>query len=238
MAETSEHLSDAQLAVLASSGGDDAQVEHLAACEACRERVANTVRAIRALADPVEIVAPPAGLWERVEDSLRGEGVGGAPGRPGVRERQTGSSRRRPRPRRSSWAVAVAGVLAGALAGGTGVAVATHLRDAPQDEARITAVTVGTADLQPVTATAMHGHAVMQREPDDRLELRVDVSELPEDGYLEVWLRDEQASRLISLGDTRLPGHRRAGPRRSRPHALPGGGRLPGTLRRRPLPRR
>lgn len=198
MVSPSEHLSDAQLAALATTGsGDETATQHLADCETCREAVTATQRAVRALSEPVELIAPPAGLWERIEETLRDEGVGAA-ARPAAR----GEAPRTPRrssPGRRPWGVAVAGLLVGALAGGAGVAVASQLRDTPQGEDRVT-VAVGTAQLQPVDGGSMHGRAVMERESDERMELRVDVSELPGDGYLEIWLRDEDATRLVSLG--------------------------------------
>ena len=60
--------------------------------------------------------------------------------------------------------------------------------------------------LQPVTAAPSSSAARSRSRstgcssPDGALRLTVDVSEGPQEGYYEVWLRDEQASRLISLG--------------------------------------
>ena len=196
MVSPSEHLSDAQLAVLATGSEDGAGTRHLAGCAACREAVAATRQAVRALAEPVELSPPPPELWGRIEAALRDEGVG-ATARPGT---SGGAARaHRPSPGRRPWGVAVAGLLVGALAGGAGVTVASQLRDSPQGDERAV-VAVGTAQLQPVAGGTMHGRAVMERESDERMELRVDVSELPGDGYLEIWLRDEDATRLISLG--------------------------------------
>jgi len=59
---------------------------------------------------------------------------------------------------------------------------------------------VGEAVLVPATQDDVHGTARMVVSDADGEQLVVSVSDLPADGYYEVWLRDEAASRLISLG--------------------------------------
>ena len=75
-----------------------------------------------------------------------------------------------------------------------------NLREDPDDTPTQTVVAVGAANLEPVGQSNMHGEAVMERNQDGQLELHVDVSDIAQDGYLEVWLRDEEATRLVSLG--------------------------------------
>lgn len=63
-------------------------------------------------------------------------------------------------------------------------------------------VVLGEAQLEPVAYSDLTGQAELVRHADGSMELILDVSSTPDpsDGYLEVWLRDQDATRLISLG--------------------------------------
>lgn len=61
---------------------------------------------------------------------------------------------------------------------------------------------IGTAVMASVTTDGSPARAEMTRAADGEMHLSVHVPQVPapEDGYLEVWIRDEAASRMISLG--------------------------------------
>ena len=61
---------------------------------------------------------------------------------------------------------------------------------------------IGTAVMASVTTDGSPARAEMTRAADGEMHLAVHVPQVPapEDGYLEVWIRDEAASRMISLG--------------------------------------
>lgn len=61
---------------------------------------------------------------------------------------------------------------------------------------------IGTAVMASVTTDGSAARAEMTRAADGEMHLAVHVPQVPapEDGYLEVWIRDEAATRMISLG--------------------------------------
>lgn len=195
MADSSHHLTDRQLAEIAVEGStaDARDMEHLAECASCRAGVADLRRVTGSLSEPVEILPPPASLWSRVEDAIR-ESTADQVSAPRA------SGRREVRRRKATWGAALAGLVVGTLLGGAAVTATGTLRDAPDQGPEPNLVTVGTADLEPIGGTTLHGEATMERDQEGNLKLHVDVSELADDGYLEVWLRDESATRLVSLG--------------------------------------
>lgn len=129
--------------------------------------------------------------------------------------------RREPRPgqtRRSLW-VPLAAAAVGALLGGAAVAAALSSTgegpesgapvaefprsESPSAESPVPGPTVvGDATLEPVAAADFSGRAEMVETGEGALELIVEISAAPdpEDGYFEVWLRDEAGTQLISLG--------------------------------------
>nr|WP_282447607.1 anti-sigma factor [Micrococcus sp. JXJ CY 30] len=108
---------------------------------------------------------------------------------------------------RTRWWPVAAAAAAGLLVGGLGVGLALSGRDGAADGAPVAQPTpaeevLGDARLDPVVQDGTLARAEMRREQDGELRLEVRVPAVPdaEDGYLEVWLRDEAASRMISLG--------------------------------------
>ena len=61
---------------------------------------------------------------------------------------------------------------------------------------------IGTAVMASVTTDGSPARAEMTRAADGEMHLAVHVPQVPapEDGYLEVWIRDDAGSRMISLG--------------------------------------
>lgn len=215
--DNAHHLSDARVADLAAApaeGHPAPDAEHLDTCDRCRRAVEDTRRVLRALAEPVALEDPPPGLWEGIRDALgqsedqepapdpsrraRRRAAGGRARRtPGVSLLQ--APRRRPR-----WPLAAAAA-AGVAVGAGGVSLVAGLWSDPDDgggsgPAPQLPVAVGEAVLEPATPEALRGTARMEASPDGGQQLEVSVSQVPQEGYFEVWLRDDAASRLISLG--------------------------------------
>lgn len=73
---------------------------------------------------------------------------------------------------------------------------------APTGDPAPTADVIGTAVMASPTTAGSSARAEMTRDGDGGMRLAVHVPQVPapEDGYLEVWVRDEAASRMISLG--------------------------------------
>ena len=189
------------------------------------KEVRGTLRVLAALDAPAPgLVAPPAGLWDRIAADLDGTGEDGAglgsdaaPAEPAVRAagrddvvvplagRRAAQSAARAE--RTRWRPVAAAAAAGLLVGGLGVGLALSGRDDAADGAPVAQPTpaeevLGDAQLDPVVQDGQLALAEMRREQDGELRLEVRVPAVPdaEDGYLEVWLRDEAASRMISLG--------------------------------------
>lgn len=218
--QQAQHLQEEQTLRLAlGTPPGDAESRHLQGCAACRAQIAATRRVLGALSEPAEILAPPAGLWERIrrenededqnhdhdqDEDAAGDGTGPAATMPAtIMPAATGSeppSRTRGPGRRRGRlvAAAAAGVLVGAAATAAGFGLAASERDDGGGEPGLEQI--GAATLDPVTAESMSGQARLERDDQGGLLLAVDVSELPADGYLEVWLRDADATRLVSLG--------------------------------------
>lgn len=212
MAETAErHLTEDDLVTIAA--GQDPAPEasaHLRSCATCRHHLEATDRVLAALAEPVDLHAPPAGVWDAIArdtvDATSDQTPGQTPDQTPGQTSDLASDRPAPatvafpaRPRRR-WPV-VAAAAAGLVIGAVGAAVVTGVLASRQEAGPSEApVAVGEAVLAPVTDDRLEGRAEMLSAPDGSLRLTVDVSGLPREGYYEVWLRDENASRLMSLG--------------------------------------
>lgn len=216
MAETTErHLTEEDLASIAAGQAPAAEAAaHLRSCSGCRQDLDRTERVLSALAEPITLQEPPRDVWEGIERELgiqQDPDAGPVPRRdtpaaPGPERSGGGGDTDTvaflPRAQRRRWPLITAAAAAGLVVGAAGAAVVAGLLT-PRDEGPGTPpqpVAVGEAVLAPVTDREVEGRAEMVAEPDGGLRLTVNVSEGPREGYYEVWLRDEQASRLISLG--------------------------------------
>lgn len=186
------------------------------------EDLHGTLRVLAALGDPApDLVAPPAGLWDRIAADLDApdradadpDAVAASTARTDGRDdvvvplSERRAARAAARTERTRWWPVAAAAAAGLVVGGLGVGMALSGRDGGTDGAPVAQPTpteelLGDARLDPLTQGGTLARAEMRRESDGEMRLAVHVPAVPdaEDGYLEVWLRDEAASRMISLG--------------------------------------
>lgn len=193
-------------------------IAHLSTCARCRRDVDALTRVVAALAEPIVLEDPPEDLWERIRRELEETPADDAP-------TQDPSARSEPRDRRGSapershsavphdeldgrrgrrrWRVTAVAAAAGIVLGAGGAAMIGGMFGEPEElepSAPPPVAMVGEAVLVPATQDDVQGTARMVVSDADGEQLVVSVSDLPADGYYEVWLRDEAASRLISLG--------------------------------------
>lgn len=103
--------------------------------------------------------------------------------------------------RRAPWWGVFAAAAAGLLVGGAVIAGILN-QDTAEEDTPVAGSSVGGATLEPVEADDFSGQAEMVEMEDGSMELTVEISSAPDpaEGYFEVWLRDDEASQLISLG--------------------------------------
>lgn len=103
--------------------------------------------------------------------------------------------------RRAPWWGVFAAAAAGLLVGGAVIAGILD-QDTGEEDVPVAGSAVGGATLEPVEADDFSGQAEMVEMDDGSMELTIEISSAPDpaEGYFEVWLRDDEASQLISLG--------------------------------------
>lgn len=186
---------------------DEESRSHLDHCEECREALASTVRVLQAMGSPSSLAEPPPELWDRISADL-GLSDEPAPDQDEPADQAAPvvdlAGHRAARSRRRRWLVPAAAAVAGIAVGAASMALSTGLLGDPEAPPSPTPapVAVGDAALDPVADAEFSGSAEMVEHADGTLELTVEVPHTadPADGYFEVWLRDEDATRLISLG--------------------------------------
>ncbi|MGJ9424965.1 anti-sigma factor [Nesterenkonia halotolerans] len=224
--DSAAHLSDHELAMLADPRLAEAEgaaapptetrltetQQHLALCAPCRDALAATERALNALRDPVNMLEPPAGLWDRIAAEIAETPAASdttpASDSPAATPQRVAGVHPLPvrsQPSRNRRWVPLAAAAAGLLIGGAAVAGVLgqgNEEETPAEPSVAEPTLLGDASLEPVAAEDFSGRAEMVETDDGQLELTVEVSEAPdpEAGYFEVWLRNEDGSRLQSLG--------------------------------------
>jgi hypothetical protein len=195
--------SDPEDLALRALGEDVAGLDdHLATCALCRDEL-EALRAVvatgRAVTAEDRPVAPPPVVWDRVvaELGLSVPAVTGAPdpatpaGSPAVRDEL--AARRERSGRGRTALVAAAAALVGIALGVGGGAVLGGSDDG-------SGAVVATASLAALPDRSGTGEATLRTADGERV-LVLDVSGLTTaDGFYEVWLLDEDAQRLVSLG--------------------------------------
>ncbi len=184
---THPHIEELADVALDGSHADPVVLEHVAGCDACTGLVERLV-AVRASAEATDVlVAPPAGVRDRVFAEIAGDGSPVVPLAP-----------RRRRPGGVSWWGAG---LAAAVALLAGVGIGRMMATEPlAPEAVDRGTVVAAADLTALDSDAPRGVAQEVRT-DDSVTLRVSASGLGEgDGVHEVWLINVDGERMIALG--------------------------------------
>jgi hypothetical protein len=203
-----QHPDEDQLIALALGieTPDAALTTHVDACDQCQAELSDLRRvaaAGRSAPHPDELIEPPQRVWEGIRTTLE---AGSAPSRqetlsapaePATERAadvQPIASRRRAR--RTRWLAVAAGFVVGAVAAGTMVALVDDSDSDGPDQGQLVADT----PLEPLSSTGTAGSAaVLDVDGQQVLDVSVD-SRTPGGGYREVWLLDEKAERLVSLG--------------------------------------
>lgn len=217
-----QHLTDDTITALAL-GASSAHAQHLEDCSDCRDEV-TAVRAVAALlrAAHAEPVVPPPAMWDRILADITADTPGSvtaaaevpvaavpapavpapaSPGSPGsphapAHARPHGASGdvvRRRRRRYSARAVVAACVASAIVAASLALLVVTQVRSPGSTE-------LADAALDPLMPIATTARAELVERDGQRV-LIVDADALPTvEGYLDVWLLDPQAERMVNLG--------------------------------------
>lgn len=179
------HLSDEQLAALATEGEDALGAEavsHLSACGSCRTEADAYLEVAGAVRAPLTLTPPPAAVWDRISAEL----FDAAP--PAVVVPLRGGGRGR-------WTRRIAFAAAASFAfGAASMAVVERVLDR-QPAAEV----IESIALDPLPGWSANGAATLKTVDEQRV-LVVDLAEDVTDGYREVWLIDRNVERLVSLG--------------------------------------
>lgn len=209
------HPDDDTLADLALGESAPTDVaEHVRGCASCAGEVAALRSTLRALREPVPaLVAPSPAVWDAVLAEIDAD-----PASPVLTSTATTPTLATPTPTPTPQAGAQRPVdelsvrresrrrrgiplawVAGAAAAGLVVGVAgARLLDG--DDAASAPVTVASTTLDTLDTGQVKGTADVVRQ-DDRLDLAVRTEPIdPADGYLEVWLINEDLQRMVSIG--------------------------------------
>jgi hypothetical protein len=200
------HPDDDTLADLALGESAPTDVaDHVRGCASCSREVAALRSTLRALREPVPALAAPSPtVWDAVLAEIDAESAPdelttaeATPGAVTTSERPADelTVHRENRRRRGIPLAWVAGAAAAGLV--VGVAGARLLDgDAPASAP----VTVASTDLGTLDTGQVKGTADVVRQ-DDRLDLAVRTEPIDAgDGYLEVWLINEDLERMVSIG--------------------------------------
>jgi hypothetical protein len=214
------HPDDDVLAAIALGDPAPSEVaDHVRGCASCTESLASLRATVSTLRAPVDaLLVPPASVWDAVTSEIDGNADGtwsagdGAAATQGGRpaavpapahdteddlaaRRTARGDDRSPSPRRRIPVAWVAGAAAAGLV--VGVAGARLLDRADPAPA---AVTVASTNLDTLDTQQVKGSAEVVNH-DGTLDLAVRTEAIdPGDGYLEVWLLNEDGKRMVSVG--------------------------------------
>ena len=189
------HCDDETLATLALGvdevDGSDAQ--HVRDCTTCQQALDELQRTATFFRHPENLVTiqqPSPQVWSRILDDVAATPVA--------------TSRPRMSRRRAAISVAAAASAGIAAAASIGIVIAIGIdrfvdNDVSASSRQAPPVTA-TADLRPVNGGELLGEAKLLKSG-ERTELQVDApSQTVPAGYLEVWLLNEDGTRMISIG--------------------------------------
>ena len=201
------HPDDELLVDLATGESVDAEVTaHVTRCARCSSEVASLREVLSAVRSPrPQLVPAPAHVWDAVaSDIARAEASPSAgPTASPVHDGEGATeppvdlaARRADRGRRRLPLVWIAGAAAAGLVVGS---VGARLLDEADPEP--TAVTVASTTLDTLDTQQARGTAdVVTHDGQVDLAVRTDPLDQPDDGYLEVWLINEDLKRMVSVG--------------------------------------
>ncbi len=217
------HIDSDDLALVAMGEGEQEHRDHLSGCAICRNEVDSlaAVTQIMSAGGPVPVEAP-AYLWPAIEAAVREAAAGIAAGKPAADRMPTRSvdspkavtslsaepvaepvsldSRRKHRQFASAGSRRFSGLtLLGAAAAGAAVMwIGSTVvgQEGPTD-----APILATADLAALESSVTPGTAEIVERDGHRV-LRINASELPpiDDGFLQVWLLQDDATGMVALG--------------------------------------
>ena len=198
------HVDSDDLALVAIGEGEQEHRDHVSGCSVCREEIDSlaAVTNIMSAGGPVPVEAP-AYLWPSIEAAIR-DLPADAPSpatspMPAIRSDPASLDSRRKarrlRSRRFSGVSLIGAAAAGAAVMWIGSTVVGA--DAPGADAPVMA----TAELAALESSVTPGTAEIVERDGHRM-LRIDASALPTvtDGYLQVWLLEDDASGMVALG--------------------------------------
>lgn len=192
------HIADERLVDLALGEPADAgELDHLAGCEACvqtRSALSETI-SVTQRSNQVSLLDPPAQIWDAVRAEI---------GHPTVSRADADGShapvtdlhaRRVGRSRFPMMGLLAAACVLGILLGVGGATIVNRLGGQPDP-----GETVASAPLAPLESAQVLGVASLAHR-DGGLRLDLPALDLdPGDGFLEVWLINEDLTRMISIG--------------------------------------
>lgn len=171
--------------------------DHARSCAVCRREL-DELRALVATASDTSalpVAPPPQQVWDAVAAELADDVPASTfdPGPPAAVEHGPPGRRADAGSRRRLWSVAAAAAVLLAVGAGTLGWVVGSRQDGGAE--------LASTRLLALDTQAVHGSASV-REVDGRrvLEVTTDGVAQPDEGFLEVWLLDETASRLVPLG--------------------------------------
>ncbi len=192
------HVDSDDLALVAMGEGEQEHRDHVSGCSVCREEIDSlaAVTNIMSAGGPVPVEAP-AYLWPAIEAAIRDlpNAAGSAPETSTTPAAPASlDSRRQSRSRRFSGVSLLGAAAAGAAVMWIGSTVVGA--DSPEE-----APVVATAELAALESSVTPGTAEIVERDGHRM-LRIDASALPTvtDGYLQVWLLEDDASGMVALG--------------------------------------
>ncbi len=179
------HLDSDTIALIAlGEGATPIDNEHIAQCPKCQSELdefRSVVASARSITDADRPVAPPASVWQGIEQAIAADAVA-------VHPVTTAPSKRG-----AGWFALAASV--GVVIGGLATFVAMQSTTSTQ-----TPSVIAQASLEPLRDVEQPAQAVVQ-QVDGKDVLVVQASGLPAtDGYYEVWLLAPDAQSMVSVG--------------------------------------
>lgn len=190
------HVESDELTLLALGEALPDAAAHVATCEECQREVAElraTLEEVRRIG-PVEPVALPDGLWERIAAEAFAAPPAAEPGAEAdVVDLEAHGARRSARD--GGWPRYLIGIAAaaGIVIGGVG---ASYLNDRESEESLVATATLAPLDDALDTAIAR----IVQRDGHQVLIVQADGLADARGGFLEVWLLNPDVTGLVTLG--------------------------------------